>query len=83
MDGSGYPLGLRGEEIPRGARIIGVADFFEAITTKRHYREPMPQDVALELLKKERGIHFDEEIVEAFLQYYTASDESTSTAATG
>lgn len=81
MDGSGYPLGLKDEEIPLGARIIGVADFFEAITAKRHYRDPMPQDVALELLGKESGIHFDGKIVDAFRRYYTSRHDSV--AATG
>lgn len=69
-DGSGYPLGLKGEEIPLGARIIAVADFFEAITAKRHYRDPMPLDVAFHMLEKERGIHFEERIVDAFKNYY-------------
>ena len=76
MDGSGYPKGLKGEEIPLGARIIGTADFFEAITAKRHYRDPMPRDVALDLLSEERGTHFDEEIVDAFLRYYTNLQDS-------
>ncbi len=70
MDGSGYPLGLQGEQIPLGARIIAVADFFEAITAKRHYRDPLPVDVAFHLLQKDRGIHFDSNIVEAFKNYY-------------
>jgi len=69
-DGSGYPLGLRDEEIPLGARIISVADFFEAITAKRHYRDPLPLDVAFHLLEKEREIHFDSTIVDAFKNYY-------------
>lgn len=70
VDGSGYPQGLRGEEIPLGARIIAVADFFEAITAKRHYREPMPLEVALHLLDKERGVHFEPKIVDAFIRYH-------------
>ncbi len=70
-DGSGYPLGLKGDEIPVGARIIAVADFFEAITAKRHYRDPLPIDVAFHLLDKERGIHFDETIVDAFKNHFT------------
>lgn len=69
-DGSGYPLGLKGEAIPIGARIIAVADFFEAITAKRHYRDPLPSNVAFHLLEKERGEHFDEKIVDAFKTYY-------------
>jgi uncharacterized protein (TIGR02266 family) len=69
-DGSGYPEGLSGEIIPLGARIVAVADFFEAITSKRHYRNPKPIEVAMELLRKESGTAFDEEIVEAFIRYY-------------
>jgi len=70
MDGSGYPQGLKGEEIPLGARIIAVADFFEAITAKRHYREPMPLEVAFHLLDKERDVHFEARIVDAFKGYH-------------
>jgi HD-GYP domain-containing protein (c-di-GMP phosphodiesterase class II) len=70
IDGSGYPQGLKGEEIPLGARIIAVADFFEAITAKRHYREPMPLEVAFHLLDKECGVHFEPRIVEAFKSYH-------------
>jgi len=68
-DGSGYPKGLKGDEIPIGARIIAVADFFEAITSKRHYREPMPMDVAVALLQEESGVHFDRNVVNAFMRY--------------
>ena len=70
IDGSGYPLGLKGDEIPVGARIIAVADFFEAITAKRHYRDPLPIDVAFHLLEKERGNHFDTAIVDAFKRHF-------------
>jgi HD-GYP domain-containing protein (c-di-GMP phosphodiesterase class II) len=70
MDGSGYPRGLRGEEIPQGARIIAVADFFEAITAKRHYREPMRREEAIALLKHEAGKSFEPSVVDAFLRYY-------------
>ncbi|MEZ4598542.1 MAG: HD domain-containing phosphohydrolase [Syntrophotaleaceae bacterium] len=70
LDGSGYPDGLKGNEIPLGARIIAVADFFEAITAKRHYRNPMPLKVAFELLRAESGVHFDKEIVDAFIRFF-------------
>ena len=70
MDGSGYPNGLKGEEIPLGARIIAVADFFEAVTSKRHYRDPLPISYAFRLLEKGRGVHFDEKVVDAFIRYY-------------
>jgi HD-GYP domain-containing protein (c-di-GMP phosphodiesterase class II) len=70
FNGNGYPNGLRGEEIPLGARILAVADFFEAITAKRHYRGPIPLHEAIMLLKQERGKSFDRKIVDAFFQYY-------------
>ena len=53
-----------------GARIISVADFFEAITAKRHYRDPLPISYAFRLLEKGRGVHFDERIVDAFMRYH-------------
>jgi len=67
LDGSGYPRGLRGEAIPLGARIIAVADFFEAITARRHYREPMPLEEAIRTLKGEGGHHLDETVIESLL----------------
>jgi hypothetical protein len=70
VDGSGYPLGLKGDQIPLGARIIAVADVFEAITARRHYRDPLPVDVAFHLLEKERGVHFESRIIDAFRTYY-------------
>lgn len=70
LDGSGYPLGLKGNDIPLGAKIIGAADFFEAITSKRHYREPMPVSAAFQLLRSEVGSHFQADVVEAFFRWY-------------
>jgi HD-GYP domain-containing protein (c-di-GMP phosphodiesterase class II) len=70
IDGSGYPNGLQGDQIPLGARIIAVADFFEAITAKRHYREPMPLKKAFALLNQKTGRSFDPKIVDAFYRYY-------------
>jgi len=70
LDGSGYPEGLKGKEIPLGSKIIGVADFFEALTSKRHYREAMPVNEAFDLLNKKSGKQFDEKIVSAFTRYY-------------
>ncbi|MGB8298338.1 MAG: HD domain-containing phosphohydrolase [Polyangia bacterium] len=70
IDGSGYPRGLKGEEIPLGARIIAVADFFEAITAKRHYHEPMRREEAIAFLKREAGKSFEPRLVDAFLRYY-------------
>lgn len=74
LDGSGYPRGLKGHEIPIGSRIIAVADFFEAITAKRLYRDPIPVPEAIEMLRRESDIHFSREIVEAFINYYTVKN---------
>jgi uncharacterized protein (TIGR02266 family) len=68
-DGTGYPQALRGEDIPLGARIIATADFFEAITAKRHYRDPMLIDQAIRELREESGKYFQPEIITAFLRY--------------
>jgi HD-GYP domain-containing protein (c-di-GMP phosphodiesterase class II)/Tfp pilus assembly protein PilZ len=70
VDGSGYPNGLKGEEIPQGAKIIAVADYFEAITAKRHYREPMLLDEAMNIMRGEIDKHFERDIVDAFVSYY-------------
>lgn len=70
VDGSGYPRGLEGDEIPLGARIIAVADFFEAITSKRHYRDPMPFDEAFAHLRSLSGIHYDARATQAFISYF-------------
>jgi HD-GYP domain-containing protein (c-di-GMP phosphodiesterase class II) len=69
-DGTGYPRGVKHDEIPMGARILAVADVFEAITSKRHYRGPMPLQEAFALLESSKGSHFEPRIVDAFLRYY-------------
>ncbi len=69
MDGSGYPFGLKGEEIPLGGRIIAVADFFDALTHKRHYREPMPLDEVIELIEDASGAKFDPRVVAALKEF--------------
>ena len=71
-NGGGYPDGLRGEEIPMMARIIGVADTFDAITTNRPYQTASPPDFALKTIKKLTGSRFDARIVTAFLLAYEA-----------
>jgi HD-GYP domain-containing protein (c-di-GMP phosphodiesterase class II) len=70
IDGSGYPRRLLGEDIPLGAKVIAVADFFEAITSKRHYREPMLLKDAFGLLFDNVGSSFDGRVVEALASYY-------------
>jgi len=67
-DGKGYPEGLKGEEIPFGARIIAVADAYDAMTTTRPYRKALPHHVAMEELERFRGIQFDPQVVDAFRQ---------------
>ena len=65
-DGTGYPDGLIGEHIPFEARIVAVVDVFEALTTRRPYREPIHPDEALRYLLYHRGTHFDPSVVVAF-----------------
>lgn len=67
-DGTGYPDGLKGEEIPLGARIISLADAYDTMTTTRTYREVVSQQEALEELRRCSGTQFDPELVEAFCQ---------------
>lgn len=66
-DGLGYPIGIGGEEIPLFGRIVSVADVFDALTTKRPYKEAWGIDAAMELLTKERGRQFDPILVDAFV----------------
>ena len=66
-DGNGYPKGLQGEEIPLGARIISVADAYNALTTDRPYRDAHPHERAVEIIQSETGTHFDPTVVDAFL----------------
>jgi HD-GYP domain-containing protein (c-di-GMP phosphodiesterase class II) len=79
IDGTGYPHGLKGEEIPEGAQIIAVADYFDAITSKRHYREPMSIDNAFSVLRGHIGEHFRSDFVEALINYYTRTYLSKAT----
>lgn len=68
FDGNGYPRGLKGEEIPIGARIIALADAFEAMTSDRPYRKALPVTYAVEELKRMADIQFDPAIVDIFLK---------------
>lgn len=63
-DGTGYPTGLKGEEIPLAARIMAVADVFDALTSKRVYKDAMSPEEAFDIIFKEAGTHFDPELVE-------------------
>lgn len=67
-DGTGYPSKLKGEQIPLLARIIAVADSFDAMTSSRSYRSAMPIDYAINEMQKCKGTQFDPKIVDAFLE---------------
>jgi len=66
-DGSGYPRGLKGEAIPLSARIIALADVYDALTTKRFYKEAYSHNKSKKMIIELKGTHFDPEIVDAFL----------------
>ena len=65
-DGTGYPKGLKEEEIPLAARIMAVADVFDALTSKRVYKDALPADKAYEIIVEEAGKHFDPTLIEVF-----------------
>ena len=69
FDGNGYPDGIKGKEIELGARIIAIADTYDAMTTERPYRGPLPRDHVVSVLKEEKGKQFDPELVDIFVQY--------------
>ncbi len=66
-DGSGYPDGLVGDAIPIPARLMALADVFDALASRRIYKEPMPFDVAVRIISDGSGTHFDPDVVDAFL----------------
>jgi HD-GYP domain-containing protein (c-di-GMP phosphodiesterase class II) len=66
-DGLGYPDRIRGEEIPLEARIMAIADSYDAMTTTRPYRVPLPEEVVIRELVDNRGRQFDPFLVESFL----------------
>jgi len=67
FDGSGYPNGLHAEDIPLVARIVAVADVFDALVSERPYKRAWPVEEAIEHMKSQRGRHFDPRAVDAFL----------------
>jgi HD-GYP domain-containing protein (c-di-GMP phosphodiesterase class II) len=66
-DGTGYPYGLAGEEIPLSARIMAVADVFDALVSKRSYKEGFPVETAFAIIEEGIGTHFDPQVARAFL----------------
>jgi putative nucleotidyltransferase with HDIG domain len=74
LDGTGYPDGLKGEKIPIIAKIVAVADTYDAMTTDRPYRKGLSKEVAIKELRKCSGTQFDQEVVEAFIRAYHAGE---------
>ncbi|SEG67905.1 HD domain-containing phosphohydrolase [Marinobacterium lutimaris] len=69
-DGSGYPAGLKGEDIPIEGRIMAIADVIDALAARRSYKEPWPAERILALLKEERGRHFDPQLCDLAIEHF-------------
>lgn len=69
-DGSGYPLGLKGDEIPISARLMSIADVYDALRSKRIYKNSLNLEMTLKIMKEGRGSHFDPDMLDAFLEIY-------------
>ena len=67
-DGKGYPSGIRGEDIPLGARVIAIADVYQALISDRPYHKAFTKSTAIDIIKKSSGTQFDPRIVNAFLR---------------
>ena len=68
MDGKGYPAGKKGEDIPLEARIMAVADVYDALVSERVYKKALPKEEALRIMKEGRGTQFDPDVLDAFLE---------------
>ena len=68
-DGSGYPKHLKGEEIPVSARLMAVADVYDALVSPRIYKKAQSHEEAMSIIIKEKGSHFDPDVVDAFLTF--------------
>jgi len=66
-DGSGYPRGIAGDDIPVSARLMAVADVYDALSSRRVYKPPMPHAEAASIIREGRGSHFDPDMVDAFV----------------
>ena len=66
-DGAGYPRGLSGEDIPISARLMALADVYDAIISRRIYKDPIPHEKAVQMIMAEKGAHFDPDVVDAFV----------------
>ncbi len=76
-DGTGYPYGLKGEDIPLAARIFALTDAYDAIVSKRVYKDALPHEEAVRRIKADAGTHFDPHIVKTFLKVHQEFQEST------
>ena len=77
-DGSGYPQGLRGVQIPIAGRLMALVDVYDALVSKRVYRDALPQEEAIQIIVQGRGTHFDPAVVDAFLQIASSFTDVTS-----
>jgi putative two-component system response regulator len=68
FDGTGYPIGIAGKDIPLSARIVALADVYDALVSKRVYKSALPHDSAKSIITAERGKHFDPIVVDAFIR---------------
>jgi len=73
-DGSGYPRGLKGEQIPLAGRIFAIIDVWDALRSDRPYRKAWPEEKVIEYLKEQSGTHFDPKVVDVFLELLKNGD---------
>lgn len=69
-NGKGYPNALSGEDIPLPGRIVALTDTFDALTSKRPYKDPYPPEMAMDIIRRERGMHFDPELTDLFVDHF-------------
>jgi len=70
-DGTGYPQGLKGLQIPLSARLMALADVYDALISRRVYKEPLPHAEAVKIIEMSSGKHFDPDVVDAFMPINT------------
>ncbi len=80
-NGSGYPRGLKGDAIPFSGRLMAVADVYDALISKRIYKPPLPHEKAVAIIRAGQGVHFDPDLVDAFLELETGCRPPPCTAA--
>ena len=82
-DGSGYPQALAGDDIPVSARLMALVDVYDALISKRPYKDPIPHDQAVDIICKGKGAHFDPDVVDAFVELQPVFAEIAATYADG